>query len=86
MATRHASAVKANRQTIKRTAHNRELRAKLRTALKTIRTAIDAGKTAEAKAMLSKTFSIIDKMSAKKIIHDNAAARYKSRLKLSLAK
>jgi small subunit ribosomal protein S20 len=86
MATRHASAVKANRQTIKRTAHNRELRAKLRTALKTIRTAIDAGKTAEAKAMLSKTFSIIDKMSAKKIIHDNAAGRYKSRLKLSLAK
>lgn len=86
MATRHASAVKANRQTIKRTAHNRELRAKLRTALKTIRTAIDAGKTAEAKAMLSKTFSIIDKMSAKKIIHDNAAGRYKSRLRLSLAK
>jgi small subunit ribosomal protein S20 len=86
MATRHASAVKANRQTIKRTAHNRELRAKLRTALKTIRTAIDAGKTAEAKAMLNKTFSVIDKMSAKKIIHDNAAARYKSRLKLSLAK
>jgi small subunit ribosomal protein S20 len=86
MATRHASAVKANRQTIKRTAHNRELRAKLRTALKTIRAAVDAGKTAEAKAMLSKTFSIIDKMSAKKIIHDNAAGRYKSRLKLSLAK
>jgi small subunit ribosomal protein S20 len=86
MATRHASAVKANRQTIKRTAHNRELRAKLRTALKTIRTAIDAGKTAEAKAMLDKTFSVIDKMSAKKIIHDNAAGRYKSRLKLSLAK
>jgi len=86
MATRHASAVKANRQTIKRTAHNRELRAKLRTALKTIRAAIAAGKTAEAKAMLNKTFSIIDKMSAKKIIHDNAAGRYKSRLKLSLAK
>jgi small subunit ribosomal protein S20 len=86
MATRHASAVKANRQTIKRTAHNRELRAKLRTALKTIRAAVDAGKTVEAKAMLSKTFSIIDKMSAKKIIHDNAAGRYKSRLKLSLAK
>lgn len=86
MATRHASAVKANRQTIKRTAHNRELRAKLRTALKTIRAAIDAGKTAEAKAMLNKTFSVIDKMSAKKIIHDNAAGRYKSRLKLSLSK
>ena len=86
MATRHASAVKAHRQTLKRTAHNRELRAKLRTALKTIRAAIDAGKTAEAKAMLSSTFSVIDKMSAKGVIHDNAAGRYKSRLKLSLAK
>jgi small subunit ribosomal protein S20 len=86
MATRHASAVKAHRQTVKRTAHNRELRAKLRTALKNIRAAIDGGKTAEAKAMLSSTFSVIDKMSAKGIIHDNAAGRYKSRLKLSLAK
>ena len=37
MATRHASAVKAHRQTIKRTEHNRALRSKLRTALKAIR-------------------------------------------------
>ena len=43
MATRHASAVKAHRQTIKRTEHNRELRSKLRTGLKNIRAAIDAG-------------------------------------------
>ncbi len=80
MATRHASAVKAHRQTLQRTAHNRELRAKLRTALKTIRTALDAGQTSEAKAALSRTFSIVDKMAAKGIIHDNAAGRYKSRL------
>ena len=80
MATRHASAVKANRQTIQRTAHNRELRSRLRTALKSIRAALGAGKTAEAKAALSQTFSIIDKMSGKGIIHDNAAGRYKSRL------
>ena len=37
MATRHKSAVKANRQTIKRTEHNRELRSKLRSGLKAIR-------------------------------------------------
>ena len=80
MATRHKGAVKAHRQTLKRTAHNRELRAKLRSALKSIRAAIDAGKTADAKAALSQTFSIVDKMSGKGIIHDNAAARYKSRL------
>ncbi len=80
MATRHKSAVKANRQTIKRTVHNRALRSKLRTGLKNIRAAIDAGDTAKAKTALSETFSLIDKMSAKKIIHDNAASRYKSRL------
>jgi small subunit ribosomal protein S20 len=72
--------VKAHRQTLKRTAHNRELRSTLRTALKNIRTAIDAGKTADAKGMLNETFSVIDKMAGKGIIHDNAAGRYKSRL------
>jgi len=80
VATRHASAVKAHRQTIKRTEHNRELRSKLRTGFKAIRAAIDAGKNDEAKKALSQTFSLIDKMSGKGIIHDNAAGRYKSRL------
>ena len=80
MATRHASAVKAHRQTLKRTAHNRELRARLRNALKTIRAAASSGKSADAKSALSQTFSVIDKMSAKGIIHDNAAGRYKARI------
>jgi small subunit ribosomal protein S20 len=78
--------MKAHRQTIIRTQHNRELRSKLRTALKNIRAAISAGKKAEAKAALNQSFSVIDKMAAKGVIHDNAAARYKSRLTLSLAK
>ena len=85
MATRHASAVKAHRQTLKRTEHNRELRSRLRTGLKNIRAAIDAGETDRAKSLLSETFSLIDKMSGKGIIHDNAAGRYKSRLVKRLA-
>ncbi len=85
MATRHASAVKAHRQTVKRTAHNRELRSKLRTGLKAIRTAIDAGDAPRAKTMLNETFSLIDKMSGKGIIHTNAAGRYKSRIVKRLA-
>ena len=72
--------MKANRQTIKRTAHNRELRSKLRTGLKNIRAAIDAGDIEKAKTALSATFSLIDKMAGKGIIHRNAAGRYKSRL------
>lgn len=86
MATRHASAVKAHRQTIKRTEHNRELRSKLRTGLKNIRAAIDAGDVAKAKTALSATFSLIDKMAGKGIIHSNAAGRYKSRLAKRTAK
>ena len=85
MATRHASAVKAHRQTIKRTEHNRALRSKLRTALKGIRSAIDSGDTEGAKAALNQTVSLIDKMSGKGIIHDNAAGRYKSRIAKRLA-
>ena len=72
--------MKAHRQTVKRTAHNRELRSRLRTGLKSIRSAIDAGELDRAKAILGDTFSMIDKLSAKGIIHDNAAGRYKSRL------
>jgi small subunit ribosomal protein S20 len=85
VATRHASAVKAHRQTIKRTEHNRALRSKLRTALKAIRSAIDTGDKTAAKGALNQTFSLIDKMSAKGIIHDNAAGRYKSRITKRLA-
>ena len=80
MATRHASAMKAHRQTLKRTAHNRELRSKLRTGLKAIRSAVSAGETDKAKTLLRETYSLVDKMSGKGIIHDNAANRYKSRL------
>ncbi|MCC7044810.1 MAG: 30S ribosomal protein S20 [Acidobacteria bacterium] len=77
--------MKAHRQTIKRTEHNRALRSKLRTALKSIRAAIDTGDTTAAKAALSQTVSLIDKMSGKGIIHDNAAGRYKSRITRRLA-
>lgn len=85
MAT-HASALKAHRQSLKRRERNRQFRAKLRTALKNIRASIESGKIAEAKIALSDTFSLIDKMSTKRIIHDNTAARYKSRLVKRLAK
>ena len=81
----HASAVKAHRQSLKHRTHNREFRARLRTALKDIRTAIDGKDVASAKKALSATVSFIDRMAAKKIIHKNAASRYKSRLASRLA-
>lgn len=75
-----SSAVKAHRQTIKRHEHNRQLRSRLRTALKGIRAAIQSNDLETAKARLTDTFSLVDKMANKGIIHRNTAGRYKSRL------
>ncbi|MGE3275657.1 MAG: 30S ribosomal protein S20 [Vicinamibacterales bacterium] len=80
MAKRTKSGLKANRQNVKRREHNREFRSKLRTGLKAIRKALDAGDIEAAKGMLSKTQSLVDKMATKGIIHKNTASRYKSRL------
>ena len=86
MAKRTKSALKANRQNIKRRLHNRELRSKLRTALKAIRAALDSKDVEGAKKALSQTVSMVDKMATKGIIHRNTAGRYKSRLSARIAK
>jgi small subunit ribosomal protein S20 len=75
-----SSAIKAHRQNIKRREHNRQLRSRLRTALKGIRAALDGKDLDAAKARLTETFSLVDKMANKGIIHRNTAGRYKSRL------
>ena len=80
MAKRTKSALKANRQNVKRREHNRELRSALRTALKSIRASLDDSDLDGAKKALSKTVSIVDKLATKGIIHRNTASRYKSRL------
>jgi small subunit ribosomal protein S20 len=86
VAKRTKSALKANRQNIKRREHNRSLRSTLRTALKAIRAALDAKDVEAATKALSKTVSLVDKMATKGIIHKNTAGRYKSRLVTRLKK
>jgi small subunit ribosomal protein S20 len=86
VAKRTKSALKANRQNIKRRDHNRQLRSKLRTSLKAIRASLDAEDVDAAKAALSQTVSLVDKMATKGIIHRNTAGRYKSRLAARLTK
>ena len=76
----HDSALKAHRQNLVRRERNRQMRTRLRGALRTIRTAIDGGDPAQMKDALRDTISLVDKMAAKKVIHRNAAGRYKSRL------
>jgi small subunit ribosomal protein S20 len=82
----HASALKAHKQSLKNREHNRQFRARLRNALKSIRAAISGNDLAGAKSALKDTISLIDRMAAKGIIHRNAAGRYKSRLTTRIAK
>jgi small subunit ribosomal protein S20 len=82
----HASALKAHRQNIVRRDRNRQMRTRLRGALRNIRTAIDAGDSAQVKDALRDTVSLVDKMAAKGVIHKNAANRYKSRLASRVSK
>ncbi|MCA1561567.1 MAG: 30S ribosomal protein S20 [Acidobacteria bacterium] len=82
----HDSALKAHRQNIRRREHNRQLRTRLRGALRDIRAAIDGGDAAKVKDALQSTISLVDKMASKGLIHRNAAGRYKSRLAGRVAK
>jgi small subunit ribosomal protein S20 len=86
VAKRNKSALKANRQNVKRREHNRSLRAKLRTGLKSIRKSLDTKDVDGAKTALRSLQSLVDKMATKGIIHKNTASRYKSRLSARVAK
>jgi small subunit ribosomal protein S20 len=86
VAKRNKSALKANRQNIKRREHNRALRAKLRTGLKGIRKNLDAKNVEGAKKSLQSLQSLVDKIATKGIIHKNTASRYKSRLAAKISK
>ena len=82
----HESAVKAHRQSVVRREANRQFRARLRGSLRSIRAAIDSGDAGRTKDALRETISLIDKLAGKKVIHRNAAARYKSRLAKRIAR
>ncbi len=75
-----AQARKRARQAIARNKHNSSLRSLLRTSIKRVRQAIEAGDQAKANEVFARTTSVIDRVADKKIIHKNKAARHKSRL------
>jgi small subunit ribosomal protein S20 len=86
VAKRTKSALKANRQNIKRREQNRQMRSRLRTALKSIRSSLDAKDLSAARSALNDTISIVDRMATKGIIHRNTASRYKSRITSRISK
>ncbi len=75
-----ASAKKRARQAEKRRQHNQARRSMLRTYIKKVVRAIDAGDKAQAEAAYKAAVPIIDTMAGKGLIHKNKAARHKSRL------
>ncbi len=79
-----AQARKRARQATKQRAHNMSLRSTLRTAIKKVQKAVDAGDKAAAQAVFKESQGIIDSIADKKIIHKNKAARQKSRLSAAI--
>ena len=74
------SAKKRALQSEKRRQHNASRSSMLRTYVKKIIAAINAGDYETAKAAFVTAQPIIDRMATKGLIHKNKAARYKSRL------
>lgn len=75
-----ASAKKRAIQSEKHRLHNASLRSRLRTYMKKVILAVDAGNLEEAQAAFRAAVPIIDSSVNKGLIHKNKAARSKSRL------
>lgn len=76
----HKSAKKRIRQTEARRLRNRMARSTLRTAVKKVEMAIEAGQADQARANLLKATSLLDKAARKGLLHRNNASRRISRL------
>lgn len=74
------SAQKRARQTIVRNARNVAQRSQLRTAVKKVIKALDANDAQGAQEAFAVAQPLLDRMSARGLIHKNKAARHKSRL------
>lgn len=58
---------------------NRAARSRMRTAVKNVRQAVEAGSD-KAEALLAQAIAVIDSTAQKGVVHRNTAARTKSRL------
>lgn len=79
-----AQARKRARQASEQRDHNISLRSTLRTAVKKVRKAIDAGDKTAAQTVFQASMSVIDRIADKKLVHKNKAARHKSRLSAAI--
>jgi len=75
-----AQARKRARQAEKHRQQNAGRRSEMRTELKKVVTAIDAGDKTAAEGAFKTAVPLLDSLAAKGLIHKNKAARHKSRL------
>ena len=75
-----AGSKKRARQAIKRNKHNSQIRAKVRTFIKKVTYAIEAGNKEEAQSGSATMQKNVDQAVSKGLMHKNQAARRKSRL------
>jgi small subunit ribosomal protein S20 len=80
------SAKKRARQAEKHRRHNASMRSMVRTYIKKVVAAIEAGDKKLAETSLKEAFPVIDRMADKGLLHKNKAARHKSRLTLQIKK
>lgn len=69
-----------------RTTKNAAYKSMIKTAIRQFETALQAGEIETAKEKLQKVTRIIDKLAVKGVLHQNTAARKKSRLTRKLNK
>lgn len=74
------SAKKRVRQTVVRTMRNKNTRTKMRSVVRQLTEAIEAGDKATAQTVLVEAHSAIDRCAKANIIHDNNAANKKAKL------
>jgi len=80
----HPSAEKRARQALKRRARNRSTLSAVRTAIKKVETAVAAKDKETATAALSAATALISRAAAKRVMHPNTAGRRVSRLTLQV--
>ncbi|HIJ85982.1 MAG: SSU ribosomal protein S20P [Magnetococcales bacterium] len=74
------SAMKRNRQTVKLTQRNREVKSRFRTYSKRVLEAVKSGNVETAQAAMKEAVSVITVTARKGVIHRNQASRRISRL------
>jgi len=81
----HKSAIKRNRQTVKRTERNRAEKSRIKTVRKKTLAAIESGNKEDAAQAANALAAVVDKAAKRNLIHPNKAANVKSKTAKAIA-